>query len=87
MVFLQLVVGGHLLLFITRRSGWFFTRPFPQWKLFSAIVLTQIFVVFMTYFGWLVESITIRDILYVWGYNILWMFPLSFISIIVKRIK
>ncbi|WP_291941943.1 plasma-membrane proton-efflux P-type ATPase [Cetobacterium sp.] len=87
LVFLQLVVGGHLLLFITRRSGWFFTRPFPQWKLFLAIVLTQIFVVFMTYFGWLVESITIRDILYVWGYNILWMFPLSFISIIVKRIK
>ena len=87
LVFLQLVVGGHLLLFITRRSGWFFTKPFPQWKLFTAIVLTQIFVVFMTYFGWLVESITIRDILYVWGYNILWMFPLSFISIILKKIK
>lgn len=87
LVFLQLVVGGHLLLFITRRSGWFFTKPFPQWKLFMAIVLTQIFVVFMTYFGWLVDSITIKDIVYIWIYNILWMFPLSFISIVLKKIK
>lgn len=87
LVFLQLVVGGHLLLFITRRSSWFFTRPFPEWKLFWAIVVTQIFVVFMTYFGWLVDAISLSDILYVWCYNLLWMFPLSFISTIMKKTK
>lgn len=87
LVFLQLVVGGHLLLFVTRRSGWFFTRPFPEWKLFWAIVVTQIFVGFMTYYGWLVEAISLRDILYVWCYNIVWMFPLSFISTLMRNRK
>lgn len=87
LIFLQLVVGGHLLLFVTRRSGWFFTRPYPEWKLFSAIVATQIFVVFMTYFGWLVDSIDGMSIVYIWIYNLVWMFPLSLINILVRKIN
>lgn len=87
LIFLQLVIGGHLLLFITRRSGWFFSRPFPQWKLFLAVLLTQIFVVFMTYFGWLVEPLSIKIIIYVWIYNLIWMFPLSLVSIFLREKK
>src|SRR5260221_5390399 len=41
-MFLQLVAGGHLLLFITRSERWFFLPPFPAMPLFSPIVLTQI---------------------------------------------
>lgn len=87
LIFLQLVVGGHLLLFVTRRGGWFFTKPYPEWKLFSAIVATQVFVVFMTYFGWLVEAIDGMSIIYIWLYNIAWMFPLSFINILLRKGK
>lgn len=87
LVFLQLVVGGHLLLFVTRRSGWFFTRPFPQWKLVLAIFATQVFVVFMTYFGWFVEPISFEVIGMVWLYNLIWMFPLSFISMMMRKEK
>src|SRR5215472_3013549 len=39
-MFLQLVAGGHLLLFITRSERWFFLPPLPALPLFSAIVLT-----------------------------------------------
>ena len=28
-MFLQLVAGGHLLLFVTRTERWFFLPPFP----------------------------------------------------------
>ena len=28
-MFLQLVAGGHLLLFVTRTEKWFFLPPFP----------------------------------------------------------
>lgn len=87
LIFLQLVVGGHLLLFVTRRSGWFFTKPYPEWKLFWAIVATQVFVVFMTYFGWLVDSIDAMSIIYIWIYNLLWMFPISFINIMARKMK
>ena len=87
LVFLQLVVGGHLLLFVTRRSGWFFTPPFPQWKLFTAIVATQIFVVFMTGFGWFVDAIDWKLIGCIWIYNLVWMLPLSFISVMLRKGK
>src|SRR5262249_815166 len=55
--FLQLVVGGHLLLFVTRTERWFFLPPFPASKLLTAIVLTQILAVLMCGLGWLVSSI------------------------------
>ncbi len=42
MMFLQLVAGGHLLLFITRAVGPFWLPPFPDLRLFSAMVGTQL---------------------------------------------
>jgi H+-transporting ATPase len=50
-MFLQLVAGGHLVLFITRTERWFFLPPFPAPALFIAIVLTQILAVLMCGFG------------------------------------
>ncbi|HVI65176.1 MAG TPA: hypothetical protein VM910_21725 [Bradyrhizobium sp.] len=50
-MFLQLVAGGHLLLFITRNERWFFLPPFPALPLFGAIVLTQILAVLMCGLG------------------------------------
>ena len=40
-MFLQLVAGGHLLLFVTRSEGWFFRPPFPALPLVAAILATQ----------------------------------------------
>jgi H+-transporting ATPase len=37
MIFLQLVVGGHLLLFLTRKKHAFWRSPYPSWQLFWAI--------------------------------------------------
>jgi H+-transporting ATPase len=42
MMFLQLVVGGHLMLFFTRAPGPFWKPPFPAPKLLWAIVGTQV---------------------------------------------
>ena len=70
MMFLQLVVGGHLLLFVTRTERWFFQPPFPAAVLFFAIVLTQILAVLMCGVGWLVPSISWSLIGWVWLYNI-----------------
>jgi hypothetical protein len=41
MMFLQLVAGGHLMLFLTRTPGAFWKPPFPGSKLFWAIVGTH----------------------------------------------
>ena len=56
-MFLQLVAGGHLLLFVTRSEGWFMRPPFPALPLVAAIVATQALAVLMCGFGWLVPQI------------------------------
>jgi H+-transporting ATPase len=84
-MFLQLVAGGHLVLFITRTERWFFLPPFPAPALFIAIVLTQILAVLMCGFGWLVPPIPWTLIGWVWAYNIAWMFVLGGVRLITER--
>jgi H+-transporting ATPase len=84
-MFLQLVAGGHLLLFITRTERWFFLPPFPARALFTAILLTQILAVLMCGLGWLVPSIPWSLIGWVWVYNIAWMFVLGGIRLLTER--
>jgi H+-transporting ATPase len=73
MMFLQLVAGGHLLLFVTRTRGVLWKPPYPSSKLFFAIVATQIAAVLMCGQGWLVPRLPWKIIGFVWGYNLLWM--------------
>jgi H+-transporting ATPase len=84
-MFLQLVAGGHLLLFNTRTERWFFLPPFPAPALFVAILLTQVAAVLMCAFGWLVPAIPWTLIGWVWAYNIAWMFVLGGVRITTER--
>jgi H+-transporting ATPase len=84
-MFLQLVAGGHLLLFITRTERWFFLPPFPAAALVVAILLTQIAAILMCGFGWLVPAIPWTLIGWVWAYNIAWMFVLGGVRLIAER--
>jgi H+-transporting ATPase len=72
-VFMQLVIGGHLLLFSTRVKGPFWKPPFPSAKLFWAIIGTQIFAAFMAARGWLVPPIPWNLIGFIWVYNLVWL--------------
>ena len=85
-VFLQLVVGGHLLLFVTRSERWFFLPPFPAWPLFSAIVATQVVAALMCAFGWLVPALSWQAIGAVWAYNIGWMFVLGAVRLATEMV-
>ena len=73
MMFLQLVAGGHLMLFVTRTRGALWKPPYPNPKLFFAIVTTQITAVLMCSQGWLVPPLSWRIIGFVWAYNLVWM--------------
>jgi H+-transporting ATPase len=76
-VFLQIVAGGHLLLFVVRSRGRFFTRPWPARPLFLAVVGTQLLAVLMCGFGLLVTAIPWTLIALVWLYMLVWMFVLD----------
>ncbi len=81
MMFLQLISGGHLMLFVVRSARAFWKPPYPNSKLFLATVGTQIFAVFMCGLGWLVESIAWSMIGWVWIYNFGWMVVQDIIKI------
>jgi len=74
MVFLQLVAGGHLMLFVTRTKTFCLAPPWPSLPLFAAIVGTQVFAMLMCGFGWLVPPLPWPLIGLVWAYNAVWMF-------------
>ncbi len=85
MMFVQLVGGGQILLFITRTDGWFFKPPFPAAPLFWAIVATQVVAALMCGLGWLVPAIPWKLIGWVWVYLIAWLFLLGGVRLIYDR--
>jgi H+-transporting ATPase len=76
-IFLQLVAGGHLLLFIVRSRDVFFSRPWPATPLLLAVLGTQLVAVLMCGFGWFVTPIPWTIIGLVWLYMVAWMFVLD----------
>ena len=84
-VFLQLVAGGHLLLFVVRSRKLFFSRPWPAAPLFLALTGTQILVVLMCGFGWFVTAIPWMIIALVWCYLLVWMFVLDLAKLALYR--
>jgi H+-transporting ATPase len=85
MLFLQLLVGGHLLLLLTRTKKSFLARPHPSWQLLSAVFGTQVFAVLMAGFGWLIPAVPWELIGWVWAYNLAWMLLLDLIKLGVYR--
>jgi H+-transporting ATPase len=88
MMFLQLVAGGHLMLFVTRAQGPFWKPPFPEMRLFIAIVGTQLVAVLLCGFGAgsFVPALPWDVIGWVWIYNIVWMFVLDFVKLTLYRV-
>jgi H+-transporting ATPase len=86
MMFLQLVAGGHLMLFVMRTRGPFWKPPYPSSRLFFAIIATQIVAVFMCGQGWLVPALPWGIIGFVWAYNIVWMMVQDIVKLGLYRI-
>lgn len=82
-MFLQLVVGGHLMLLVARSSGFFLKRPFPSGILMAAILGTQVFASLLCRYGWLnlVPPISWQLIGLVWVYNLLWLLVLDAVKL------
>jgi H+-transporting ATPase len=72
-MFLQLAIGGHLLLFVVRTKSFLFKPPYPSARLFWAIVATQIAALIICYTGLGVAAIPAAAIVGVWIYCLVWM--------------
>ncbi len=85
-MFLQLIAGGHLLLFLTRVRGPFWRPPYPARPLLLAIVGTQLVGAAMAGFGWLMPAIPWTVVGLVWAYNLIWMVAADFSKLGIHRL-
>ena len=78
MMFLQLVAGGHWLMFATRTPNSFWKPPYPAWQLLAGIITTQVVAILMCGFGILVPKLPWPMLLWVHLYSVAWLFVLDF---------
>ncbi len=72
-IFLKLLVAGHLTIYLTRNQGWFWQRPWPSWRLLVATETTQVLGTLAAVYGWFVEPIGWRYALLIWAYALAWL--------------
>jgi H+-transporting ATPase len=72
-MFLQIVLGGHFLLYSTRTAKWFFQRPLPSLPLNGALWATNLLAILMCAFGWLLPRLSWTAIGWVLAYSLVWL--------------
>ena len=72
-MFLKLLVAGHLTLYVARNERWFWNRPWPNWKLIATTESTQVLGTLAAVYGWSVTPIGWKYALAIWAYALLWI--------------
>ncbi|RBO51517.1 plasma-membrane proton-efflux P-type ATPase [Rhodovulum sp. BSW8] len=86
LIFLKLLVSGHMTLYVTRNQNWFWTRPWPDWKLFATTEATQVIGTLIAVYGVLVTPIGWTAALLVWAYCLAWLPVEGAIAMAVRRL-
>ncbi len=85
LIFLKLLVAGHLTIYVTRNQGWFWVRPFPNLRLFLTTEATQIVGTLVAVYGFFVTPIGWHYALAVWAYALAWLPVNNAIALAVRR--
>ena len=86
LIFLKLLVAGHLTIYVTRNQRWFWSRPFPSWKLFLTCEATQLVGTLVAVYGVIVQPIGWTYALAVWAYALAWLPINSLAAIAIRRL-
>jgi H+-transporting ATPase len=75
LMFLILLVAGHLTIYITRSVGTFWQRPWPNWRLVAACESTQVLATLIAVYGWgIMAPLGWKYAIAVWVYSLVWFF-------------
>jgi len=86
LIFLKLLVAGHLTIYLTRNLGPIWQRPWPSWKLIIATEATQVVGTLAAVYGWFVTPIRWGYALGIWGYALAWFLLNSAIKMAAYRL-
>ena len=81
LMFLKLLVAGHLTIYLTRNVGAIWQRPLPSWKMWVPAESTKVLGTLAAVYGWFMPPIGWGYALAVWGYAIIWFLINSFVKI------
>jgi H+-transporting ATPase len=84
-IFLKLLVAGHLTIYVTRNQRWFFSDPWPSGRLFWTCEATQVLGTLIAVYGVFVTPIGWTYALAVWAYALAWLPVESAVAILVRR--
>jgi H+-transporting ATPase len=85
-IFLKLLVAGHMTIFLTRNMGWMWDRPWPDWRLFAALEGTQLAGTLVAVYGVLITPIGWGPALAVWGFSIVSLLVLNVLKVVFVRL-
>ena len=86
LIFLKLLVAGHMTIYLTRNKGAVWARPWPSWKLVLPCEATQLAGTLAVVYGWFMAPTGWRLALLVWAYAILSFLMASGIKIAAYRL-
>jgi H+-transporting ATPase len=86
-IFLKLDVAGHGTIYLARTGPKpFWHRPYPSWKLFSAVFITRIIGTLIAVYGLFMEPIGWEYAAYIWLYAMAWFFINDMVKVVVYRL-
>jgi H+-transporting ATPase len=84
-IFLKLLVAGHLTIYVTRNQRWFWMKPWPSLRLFVTTETTQILGTLVAVYGIFVSPIGWKYALAVWAYALAWLPIESAVALAIRR--
>jgi H+-transporting ATPase len=85
MIFLKLLVAGHMTIFLTRNTGALWQKPYPSLWLFITLEGTQIVGTLFAVYGILMPPIGWLNAGIVWAYALVWILMLSGVKILTYK--
>lgn len=86
LIFLKLLVAGHMTIYVTRNTGALWKRPWPNWRLLVVVESTQVLGTLAAVYGWFVAPIGWTYALLVWAYALAWLFVNDALKVAVYRL-
>ena len=86
LIFLKLLVSGHMTIYLTRNKGAIWERPWPSWKLVVPCEATQLIGTLVVVYGWFMAPTGWPLALMVWAYTLISFCVASAVKIGVYRL-
>ncbi|MCW5744898.1 MAG: plasma-membrane proton-efflux P-type ATPase [Alphaproteobacteria bacterium] len=86
LVFLKLLVAGHMTIYLTRNKGAIWERPLPSWRLVVPCELTQLAGTLAVVYGWFMAPTGWGLAILVWAYALVSFSVASAVKVAVSRL-